>query len=133
MRHNVLNVTAVLADGTVFHTAQRARKSSAGFDLTRLLVGSEGTLALVTEVTLRLSPVPERVSVGVCAFDSVKTASHCVMELMRAGVKVPTTHQTAPLSIYRSMRCVACGVWRDGVCDAVLGVWCKGGLCGADG
>ena len=64
MRENVLNVTAVMADGSIVKTAQRARKSAAGYDLTRLLVGSEGTLGIITEVTVRLYGIPERILVG---------------------------------------------------------------------
>ena len=64
MRENVLNVTAVMADGSIVKTAQRARKSSAGYDLTRLLVGSEGTLGIITEVTVRLYGIPESILVG---------------------------------------------------------------------
>ena len=88
MRENVLALTAVLADGQVVRTGTRARKSSAGYDLTRLLVGSEGTLAIITEVTLRLYPQPEALSAAVCAFPSVADAVQTVIRTIQAGVPV---------------------------------------------
>ncbi len=86
MRDNVLGLTAVLADGRVIRTGGRARKSSAGYDLTRLLVGSEGTLALITEATLRLALLPEAASAAVCRFAGIEAAVNAVMEIMAAGV-----------------------------------------------
>src|SRR4051812_8976484 len=88
MRENVLGLTVVLADGAVIKTGTRARKSSAGYDLTRLFVGSEGTLGIITEVTLRLHPLPEAVSAAVCAFDSMDGAVQTVIATIQLGVPV---------------------------------------------
>jgi D-lactate dehydrogenase (cytochrome) len=88
MRENVLALTVVTAAGTVLRTGSRARKSSAGYDLTRLLVGSEGTLGIVVEATLRVYPTPEAISAAVCAFPSVDAAVACVMETIQLGVPV---------------------------------------------
>ncbi|MBF0306828.1 MAG: FAD-binding protein [Alphaproteobacteria bacterium] len=88
MRENVLNMTVVLADGQVIRTARRARKSAAGYDLTRLMVGSEGTLGVITEVTLRLHGIPEAVSAAVCAFPDLVAAVDTVIATIQAGVPV---------------------------------------------
>jgi len=88
MRENVLGLTVVLADGRVIRTGGRARKSAAGYDLTRLFVGSEGTLGIVTEVTLRLHGLPEAVSAAVCAFPNVKAAVDTVIQTIQVGVPV---------------------------------------------
>jgi D-lactate dehydrogenase (cytochrome) len=88
MRENVMGLTVVLADGRVIRTGGRARKSSAGYDLTRLLVGSEGTLGLITEITLRLYPQPEAVSAAVCAFPSVDAAVRTVIQTIQLGVPI---------------------------------------------
>jgi D-lactate dehydrogenase (cytochrome) len=88
MRENVLGMTVVLADGRVIKTGSRARKSSAGYDLTRLMIGSEGTLGIITELTVRLYPLPEAISSAVCAFPDIATAVDTVIETIQLGVPV---------------------------------------------
>ncbi len=88
MRENVLNVTAVLPNGSVVKTGQRARKSSAGYDLTRLLVGSEGTLGVFTELTVRLYGIPERILSAVCPFKSLEGACNAVIQSIQLGLGV---------------------------------------------
>ena len=88
MKDAVMALTAVMADGTVVHTGGRARKSSAGYDLTRLLVGSEGTLGIITEVTLRLHGIPEAVSGGVCPFPDLEAACNAVIMTIQCGLPV---------------------------------------------
>jgi len=88
MKDNVLSVEAVMADGSIIRTASRARKSSAGYDLTRLMVGSEGTLGIITEITLRLQGIPEAISAARCSFPSVEAASKTVMAVIQYGLPV---------------------------------------------
>jgi len=88
MRENVLALTVVLADGRVIRTSKRARKSSAGYDLTRLFVGSEGTLGIITEITLRLYGIPAAISSAMCSFPSVKDAVDTVIQTIQTGIPV---------------------------------------------
>ena len=88
MRENVLGLTVVLADGRVIHTGTRARKSSSGYDLTRLFVGSEGTLGVITEITLRLFGRPEAVAAAVCPFATLEGAANTVIQVIQLGIPV---------------------------------------------
>jgi D-lactate dehydrogenase (cytochrome) len=88
MRENVLALEVVLADGRVIRTGGRARKSAAGYDLTRLFIGSEGTLGVITEITLRLYGIPEAISSAVCPFGDLEGAVRTVIETIQMGVPV---------------------------------------------
>jgi D-lactate dehydrogenase (cytochrome) len=88
MRENVLGLTVVTASGEVIRTGTRARKSSAGYDLTRLFVGSEGTLGVITEVTLKLYPLPEAVSAAICHFPTVAGAVDATIQIIQMGVPI---------------------------------------------
>jgi D-lactate dehydrogenase (cytochrome) len=88
MRENVLSMKVVLADGRIIQTSSRAKKSAAGYDLTRLFIGSEGTLGIITEVTVKLYAVQEAMSAAVCAFDSVDGCTRTVIQTIQAGIPV---------------------------------------------
>jgi D-lactate dehydrogenase (cytochrome) len=88
MKDNVLALKVVLANGEVMSTARRAKKSSSGYDLTRLMVGSEGTLGIITELTLRLAGIPEAIASGICPFPSVEAACNATIMTIQSGIPV---------------------------------------------
>jgi D-lactate dehydrogenase (cytochrome) len=113
MRENVLNVKAVLADGRLIQTGGRARKSAAGYDLTRVFVGAEGTLGVITEVTVRLYGVPEAISAAVCGFPSIEAAVRCCMLTIQSGIPV------ARVELLDSAQMRACIQYSDLDCEPV--------------
>ncbi len=88
MRENVLGLEVVTASGEVIRTGTRARKSSAGYDLTRLMVGSEGTLGVMTEITLKLYPLPEAISAAICSFPSIEAAVRTTIQIIQMGIPI---------------------------------------------
>jgi D-lactate dehydrogenase (cytochrome) len=107
MREAVLSVSAVMADGQVIRTARRARKSSAGYDLTHLLVGSEGTLGVITEVTLRVYGIPEATVVGICAFATLGGAVETAIATMQMGIR------PARMELLDEVQVAACNAYSD--------------------
>ncbi|MFN3719250.1 MAG: FAD-binding oxidoreductase [Rhizobium rhizophilum] len=105
MKDNVLALTVVTADGEEIRTARRARKSSAGYDLTRLFVGSEGTLGVITSVTLRLQGIPAKISGGVCAFPTLEDACNAVIMTIQMGIPV------ARIELLDEMQIRACNAY----------------------
>jgi D-lactate dehydrogenase (cytochrome) len=105
MKDNVLALKAVLASGEVISTGHRAKKSSAGYDLTRLLVGSEGTLGIITELTLRLSGIPEAIASGTCPFPSVEAACNATILTIQSGIPV------ARIELLDEMQVKACNAY----------------------
>jgi D-lactate dehydrogenase (cytochrome) len=102
MKDNVLNLTAVMPDGTIIKTANRAKKTAAGYDLTRLLIGAEGTLGIITELTLRLQGIPQAVSAAVCSFPDVESACRTVIATIQYGIPVARIELVDALQIRAS-------------------------------
>jgi D-lactate dehydrogenase (cytochrome) len=99
MRENVLSLTVVTADGRIIKTATRSRKSAAGYDLTRLFVGAEGTLGIITEVTVRLYAVPQAISAAVCSFKDMAGAVGTVIQTLQTGIPIARSEALCGLSM----------------------------------
>ncbi|MBC8129211.1 MAG: FAD-binding protein [Rhizobiaceae bacterium] len=104
MRDNVIGLTAVMADGRIVRTARRAKKTAAGYDLTRLLVGSEGTLGIITKLNLKLYGIPDTILSGVCPFPDVRSACDAVIQTVQAGIPVARIELLDQLAIEASIR-----------------------------
>src|SRR6201987_3065310 len=105
MKDNVLSLKAVLANGEMISTGHRAKKTASGYDLTRLIVGSEGTLGVITELTLRLAGIPEAISSGVCQFPSVEAACNATILTIQSGIPV------ARIELLDAMQVKACNAY----------------------
>src|SRR5436190_16588472 len=105
MKDNVLALAAVLASGEIIRTGRRAKKSSAGYDLTRLFVGSEGTLGVITEITLRLAGIPEAIAAGVCPFTTVEDACNATIATIQSAIPV------ARIELLDEMQVKACNAY----------------------
>jgi D-lactate dehydrogenase (cytochrome) len=99
MRENVVSLTVVTADARIIKTSRRPRKSAAGYDLTRLFVGSEGTLGVITEVTVRLYAVPEAMSAAVCSFKDMKGAVDTVIQMLQTGIPIARSEALCGLTM----------------------------------
>ncbi|MDC1383794.1 FAD-binding protein [Candidatus Puniceispirillum sp.] len=99
MKDNVLGMQVVLADGRIIRTGGRSRKSAAGYDLTRLFVGSEGTLGIITELNLRLHSIPEKIAGGTCSFPSIRASCNAVIQTIQCGIPLARIEMLDPLQV----------------------------------
>lgn len=104
MKENVLGLTVVMANGEVIKTGGRVRKSSTGYDLTSLFIGSEGTLGIITEVQLRLHGIPEQLSAAICQFENLEDAVRTAVEVIQAGVPIARVELMDDVQMAASIR-----------------------------